>query len=46
MIRAMGGNEVQGFLLGRPLADPATQISQLVTKDDELCAAAGDRKLW
>jgi len=47
MARAMGAHDVQGFLLGRPLADPATLISQLAKKDDEeLCVAAGDRKLW
>jgi hypothetical protein len=35
----------QGFLLGRPLADPAARIAQLVKKDEELWVAAGDGKL-
>ncbi|MBV9181877.1 MAG: EAL domain-containing protein, partial [Acidobacteria bacterium] len=26
MVRAMGGNQVQGFLLGRPTADPMSQL--------------------
>jgi diguanylate cyclase len=26
MIKALGGNEVQGFLLGRPTADPTSQL--------------------
>jgi EAL domain-containing protein (putative c-di-GMP-specific phosphodiesterase class I) len=27
IIRRIGGNEVQGFLLGRPTADPASQLA-------------------
>jgi diguanylate cyclase (GGDEF)-like protein len=41
MIRAMGGNEVQGYLLGPPSADPAARIALLVKKEqEESCAAA------
>jgi diguanylate cyclase (GGDEF)-like protein len=40
MIRAMGGNEVQGYLLGSPSADPATRIALLVKKEQEESAAA------
>jgi predicted signal transduction protein with EAL and GGDEF domain len=28
MIRALGGNQVQGFLLGRPTADPTLRIEE------------------
>ena len=45
LVQEMGAHDVQGFLLGRPLADPATLISQLAKKDEELCVAAGNRKL-
>ena len=47
MVRAMGAHDVQGFLLGRPLADPAAQIPRLIRqdKDAELCVVARDRKL-
>jgi EAL domain-containing protein (putative c-di-GMP-specific phosphodiesterase class I) len=27
LIRTFGGNEIQGYLLGRPTADPASQLS-------------------
>jgi EAL domain-containing protein (putative c-di-GMP-specific phosphodiesterase class I) len=42
MIRAMGAHDVQGFLLGRPLANPAARIALLVKKkaQEEGCAAA------
>jgi diguanylate cyclase (GGDEF)-like protein len=29
LIRKFGGNEIQGYLLGRPIADPAAQLSAL-----------------
>jgi diguanylate cyclase len=30
LIRKFGGNEIQGFLLGRPTADPATKLSSFL----------------
>ena len=39
MMRAMGAHDVQGFLLGRPLADPAARIAQLPKRQDLRCAA-------
>lgn len=29
LIRKVGGNEIQGYLLGRPIADPAAELSAL-----------------
>jgi diguanylate cyclase (GGDEF)-like protein len=40
LIRAMGGNEVQGYLLGPPLAEPATRIALLAKTAQEESLAA------
>jgi len=34
-IRKLGGNEVQGYLMGRPTADPVAQLSLLAPFSDE-----------
>jgi len=36
LIRKLGGNEIQGYLLGRPIPDPTSQILELSRR------AAGD----
>jgi diguanylate cyclase (GGDEF)-like protein len=38
VIRTMGAHEIQGYLLGRPLADPAARIAELTTKLEASCA--------
>ena len=35
LIRKFGGNEIQGYLLGRPIADPASQLSALFCNQDK-----------
>jgi EAL domain-containing protein (putative c-di-GMP-specific phosphodiesterase class I) len=35
LIRKVGGNEIQGYLLGKPSSDPASRISALFQKQND-----------
>jgi diguanylate cyclase (GGDEF)-like protein len=40
LVRELGGNEVQGYLIGRPTADPVAKLSALLDEEDtDLCQA-------
>ena len=48
LIRKFGGNEIQGYLMGRPTADPSAQIAEFVRKgcieaEVNACEPSSDR---
>lgn len=44
LIGKLGGNEIQGYLLGRPIPDPSSKILSLCRKDLRTVAESGQPK--